>query len=76
MSDDEPGSAAPLARREPRPLLLHWAVASAVSFLALAVATSFFGAALSVIAIVSIGIGFLIAPFSRRAERRALAARR
>gem|GEM_PF-5577517 len=75
MTADEAAEPRPLPARAPRPLWLHWIVASVVVFLAIAVATSFFGVRLDVIAIVAAVIGIAIAPFSRRAERRALAAR-
>ena len=75
MSAEGPSTPTPIPRREPRPWWVHWGVASIVVFLAIVVATSFFGARLEVVAVVSVCIGLAIAPFSRRAERRALAAR-
>jgi hypothetical protein len=54
---------------------VHWAVDSAVAFLALLVLGLIFGVSLLVIAAVAVAIGAAAAPSTRRAEVRALAER-
>jgi hypothetical protein len=68
-------STAPLPPRPPRSLVVHFGVDSAVAFLALVLLGLIFGAGLIEIAIVGVVIGAIAAPFTRRAEARALAAR-
>ena len=79
MPDDRskpvPGTPAPLPRREPRPLVVHFLVDSAVCFLAVLVVGLILGIGWVVLLITSIVVGAIVAPFSRRAEARALAAR-
>ena len=65
-----------LPDRPPRTLLVHFAVDSAVAFLALIVLGVIFGVPWGIVAIVSLIIGAVAARFTRRAEVRALAARR
>jgi len=65
----------PLPPRPPRPLLVHFAVASAVAFLALLVLGLILGAPFLAIVAISLVIGLAVAPSLRRAEIRALAAR-
>lgn len=69
------GAPVRLPPRPPRLLVMHWAVDTAVAFVALIVVASFFGAPIVGIAIVAAVIGVFAAPFTRRAEARALAAR-
>lgn len=68
-------SPSPLPSRPPRPLFVHWAVDSAVAFLALLVLGLILGASIIVIAVISVVVGAVAAPSTRRAEMRALAAR-
>ncbi len=69
----EPSS--PLPPRPPRSLAVHFAVDTAVAFLAILVLGLILGLSLLVIAAISIIIGAVVAPSTRRAEVRALAAR-
>lgn len=71
----EPSSPPPLPSRPPRPLFVHWAVDSAVAFLALLVLGLILGASIIVIAVIAVVVGAAAAPSTRRAEMRALAAR-
>jgi hypothetical protein len=54
---------------------VHFGVDAAVAFLAILVLGLIFGAPLVAIAIVALVAGAIAAPFTRRAEERALAAR-
>jgi hypothetical protein len=54
---------------------VHWAIDTAVAFLALFVLGLILGASILVIAIVAVVIGIVAAPYTRRAEMRALAQR-
>jgi type III secretory pathway component EscV len=69
----EPSS--PLPPRPPRSLLVHFAVDTAVAFLALVVLGLIVGVPLIVIAAIAIVVGAIAAPSTRRAEQNALAAR-
>jgi hypothetical protein len=74
----EPHPAGPgsLPARPPRSLLVHFGVDSAVAFLALIMLlTVIFGVPWGIVAIVCLVIGAVAAPYTRRAEVRALAAR-
>jgi len=64
-----------LPPRPPRPLAVHFGVDAAVAFLGILVLGLIFGASLVAIAIVAVVAGAIAAPFTRRAEERALAAR-
>jgi hypothetical protein len=64
-----------LPPRPPRSLAVHFGVDAAVAFLAILVLGLIFGASLVAIAIVALVVGAIAAPFTRRAEERALAAR-
>ena len=64
-----------LPARPPRPLVVHLAVDSAVAFLGMIVVGLILGASIVVVAVAAIVIGALVAPFTRRAEARALAGR-
>ncbi len=65
----------PAPRRPPRSLFVHWAVDSAVAFLALLVLLLIFGVSIIVIAVIAVILGTIAAPYTRSAEMRALAAR-
>jgi hypothetical protein len=65
----------PLPPRPPRSLLVHFVVDTAVTFLAVFVLGLILGIPILVIAGISIVIGAVAAPSTRRAEIRALAAR-
>lgn len=54
---------------------MHWAVDSAVAFLALLVLLLIFGVSIIVIAVIAVIVGVVAAPSTRRAEMRGLAAR-
>lgn len=71
---DEPGPPR-LPPRPPRSLAVHFGVDTAVAFLAILVLGLIFGVPLVAIVIVAIVAGAIAAPFTRRAEERALAAR-
>lgn len=75
MSDHHAESGGRLPPRAPRSLTTHWLVSSAVCFLVVVVVGLFFGLSLRTIAVISIVVGAVAAPFTRRAEIRALAAR-
>jgi hypothetical protein len=72
-ADDTPR---PLPPREPRPLVVHWAVDAAVVFLLTVVVAIFLGAALITIAIAAVIAGVFLAPWTRSLEARGLARRR
>jgi hypothetical protein len=65
----------PLPPREPRPLIVHWAIDSAVVFLLTVVVAVFLGAALITIAIAAVIAGVFLAPWTRSLEARGLARR-
>ena len=69
------GTPTPLPRREPHPLVVHFLVDTAVCLLAVLVVGLILGIGWVVLLILSIVVGAAVAPFSRRAEARALAAR-
>jgi hypothetical protein len=71
----EPSSPPPLPSRPPRSLFVHWAVDSAVAFLALLVLGLILGASIIVVAVIAVVVGAVAAPSTRRAEMRALAER-
>ena len=72
MTDQPPA----LPDRPPRSLLVHFGVDSAVAFLALIVLGLLIGVGWGVIAVLALVIGAIAARYTRRAEVRALAARR
>jgi hypothetical protein len=74
-AEQQPGARPRLPRRPPRSLFVHWGVDTAVAFLALIVLGLFLGARWQTVVVVAVAIGVLAAPFTRRAEERALAAR-
>ncbi len=63
-------------RTEPRPLFVHWVIDSAVAFLATIIVALFFGAGWLVVVIAAVLVGAVLAPMTRRADERAMAARR
>ena len=67
---------APLPDREPQPLLVHFAVDAVVAFLLLVIVLLILGVAIEVIVGASLVLGLIAAPFTRRAEIKALAERR
>lgn len=62
--------------RPPRPFAVHWLVDAAVVFVASVIVAAFWGVPMVPLALASLGVGLVVAPFTRRAEIRALAARR
>jgi hypothetical protein len=74
-AEDAPEPRAPLPRRPPRPMVVHFAVDAAVAFLALIVLGLILGLKWYTVALFAVAVGALAAPFTRRAEERALAAR-
>jgi hypothetical protein len=73
VADPEPTPE--LDRREPRPLAVHMAVDAAIAFLVLVVVLLILELSIWVIVGIALVIGVLAAPFTRRAEARALAER-
>lgn len=71
----EPDAPRPL-RTQPRPLAVHWLVDSAVAFLATIIVALFLGAGWLVVLVAAVVIGIVLAPMTRRADERAMAARR
>ena len=63
---------APLPRRPPRPLVLHWLVDSAVVFLVVIIVALFFGVSIWIVVIAALVVGIPLAPLTRGAEERAL----
>jgi hypothetical protein len=63
-------------RTEPRPLLVHFLVITAVAFLATIIVGLFLGAPWWAVLLVAAVIGAAVAPMSRRSDERAMAARR
>ena len=73
MADDQ--APRPLPPREPRPLIVHWAVDAAVVFLLTIVVAIFLGASLITVAIAAVIAGVFLAPWTRSLEARGLARR-
>jgi hypothetical protein len=71
-----PPAPGPLPDRPPRSLLVHFGVDSAVAFLALIMLGLIFGVPWGIVAVVALVIGAFAARYTRRAEARALEARR
>ncbi len=69
------GAPRPL-RTEPRPLLVHFLVITAVAFLATIIVGLFLGAPWWAVLLVAAVISAGVAPLSRRADERAMDARR
>jgi hypothetical protein len=63
-------------RTTPRPVVVHWVIDSAVVFLALILVGIFLGAPWWGVGIASLAVGVLAARYTRRADVRAMAARR
>ena len=74
MSDPE-RAPAPLPRRPPRPLIVHALIDAAVIFVATVLVAWFVGLNIWILAIISVVLGVVCAPLTRRAEVRALADR-
>jgi hypothetical protein len=74
VNGSEPASR-PLPPRPPRPPFVHWAIDTAVAFLVIVLPMLFLGVSIWIVAAVAVVLGWLIVPFSRRAEQRGLAAR-
>jgi hypothetical protein len=72
---DDTGAPPPL-RTTPRPVVVHWLIDSAVVFLALILVGLFLGAPWWGVGIASVAAGVLAARYTRRADVRAMAARR
>lgn len=66
---------AELPPREPRSLLVHFAVDAAVIFLASVLVLFFLDVSVWVAAVIAVFLGVAAAPFTRRAEERGLARR-
>lgn len=64
-----------LPPRPPRPFAIHWLVDAAILFVAVLFLALIAGIPLIPLAIVALVLGAIAAPFTRRAEIRALAAR-
>ena len=71
----QPDTPPPLPHRDPRPLVVHFLVDSAICFLVVLVVGLILGIGWVVLLIASLVIGAVVAPFSHRAEARALAER-
>ncbi len=63
-------------RTAPRPLLVHWLIDSAVTFLALILVGLFLGTPWWLVVIVSLAVGAVAARYTGRADVRAMQARR
>jgi len=72
VENDRPGT---IPAREPRTLLVHAGVDAVVAFLALIVVGLILGLGPLPIAVAALVLGVVAAPFTRRAEVRALAER-
>ena len=70
----EPGPAR-LPARLPRPLLVHWLIDAAVVFVGGAFLAWLVGFPFLPLAVIALVVGAIAAPYTRRAETRALAAR-
>ena len=75
MNEPNGGTRPPLPPRPPRPLAVHWAIDAAVTFLVVVLVALFAGLSIWIVVVASVVIGWLVTPFSRRAEARGLAAR-
>ncbi len=73
MTTEEPKP--PLPPRDARSLFVHFAVDAAVAFLAIVLLLWIIGVEIWIAVIVSVMLGAAVAPFTRRAEARALARR-
>ena len=75
MSTPESSEPIRLPPRPPRSLFVHWAIDSAVAALAILFLGLIAGFSLVTILVTGAILGLIAAPFTRRAEVRALAAR-
>lgn len=71
----EPEPRPPLPQRDPRPLWVHAAVDVVVAFLALVIVLLILNVSIVFVVIAAVLVGLAAAPFTQRAEVRALAAR-
>ena len=74
MSQPDPPAALP--PREPRSWFVHAAVDTAVAFLLLVIVLLILGVSFWIVLITAVLVGLAAAPFTRRAEVRALEARK
>jgi hypothetical protein len=74
VADDE--RPRPLPDRPPRPLVVHWVIDAAVTFLVSVIVALFLGASLIAVAIAAAVAGVFLAPWTRSLEARGLARRR
>ena len=65
----------PLRRRPPRPWVVHWAIDAAVAFVAVLFLALLTGLPILAVAAAAVVVGAIAAPYTRRAEIRALAER-
>lgn len=75
MTSHDPSEPIRLPPRPPRSLFVHWAIDSAVAGLAILFLGLVAGFSLMTILVTGAILGLIAAPFTRRAEIRALAAR-
>ena len=75
VSAPEPSEPTRLPPRPPRSLFVHWAIDTAVAGLAILFLGLITGFSLVTIVVTAAILGVIAAPFTRRAEMRALAAR-
>jgi membrane protein implicated in regulation of membrane protease activity len=71
----EPGTPAPLPKRPPRPLVVHYGIDSAVVFILLLLFALTFTWSILLIAVIALVAGLALAPWTRRREMEALAKR-
>jgi hypothetical protein len=74
VTEPDPG-VRPLPPRPPRSPFVHWAIDSAVAFLVIVLPALFLGVSIWIVLVIAVIVGWLLVPFSRRAEIRGLAAR-
>ena len=75
MSTESAGEPAPLPRRPPRPLVVHWLIDSAITFLVVVLVALFLGVSIWAVIVFALVVGIPLAPLTRGAEERALARR-
>jgi type III secretory pathway component EscV len=75
VSASDPSEPIRLPPRPPRSLFVHWAIDTAVAGLAILFLGLIAGFSLMTIVVTAAILGLIAAPFTRRAERHALAAR-
>jgi hypothetical protein len=75
VSTESAGEPAPLPRRPPRPLVVHWLIDSAITFLVVVLVALFLGVSIWAVIVFALVLGIPLAPLTRGAEDRALARR-